>query len=70
MLSALRINKKVVPYQPFHRAIDETLKIPEKCWPFLHLNLLEYGSWAPPAYAYKMVTTTVSVQIDNCFCIM
>ena len=28
--------KKIIPYRPFHRAIDETLKIPEKCWPFLY----------------------------------
>ena len=30
MLSALRINKKIIPYPPFHRAINETLKIPGK----------------------------------------
>ena len=28
-------SEKIIPYQPFHRAIDETLRIPEKCWPFL-----------------------------------
>ena len=32
-----------MPYRPFHPAIDETLKIPEKCWPFLCLNLPEYN---------------------------
>ena len=26
--------KKILPYRHIHRAIDETLKIPEKCWPF------------------------------------
>ena len=31
-------SKKIIPYRSFHRAIDETLKIPEKCWPFLYLN--------------------------------
>ena len=28
---------------PFYRAIDETLKSLEKCWPFLCLNLPEYN---------------------------
>ena len=36
MLNAL---KKIIPYRPFHRAIDETLKIPEKCWRFLYLKV-------------------------------
>ena len=49
-----------MPYQPFHQAIDETLKSPEKCWPFLCL------SSALLAQAYKIVTTTVCVQRDNC----
>ena len=31
-------SKKIIPYRPFHRAIDETLKITEQCWPFLYLN--------------------------------
>ena len=31
-------SKKYIPYRPFHRAIDETLRIPEYCWPFLFLN--------------------------------
>ena len=31
-------SKKIIPYRPFHRAIDETLKFPEQCWPFLYLN--------------------------------
>ena len=35
--------KKIMPYQPFHRAIDETLKSLEKCMPFLCLNLPEYN---------------------------
>ena len=38
MLNALQINTKNIPYRPFDRAIDETLKIPEKCWPLLYLN--------------------------------
>ena len=64
MLSTLQINKKNIPYRPFKRAIDETLKILEEWWPFLHL-LPKYWSSALPAYAYKMVITTVCVQIDN-----
>ena len=42
MLNALQINQKIMPYRLFHRAIDETLKSPGKCWPFLCLNLPEY----------------------------
>ena len=38
MLNALQINQKIIGYRLFHRAIDETFKIPEKCWPFLYLN--------------------------------
>ena len=42
---------KIIPYLPFHRAIDETLKIPEKCWPFLYLNstraVLQFSSTSP-----------------------
>ena len=29
MLNALQINQKIIPFLPFHRAIDETLRIPE-----------------------------------------
>ena len=39
--------KKIIPFRPFHRAIDETLKIPEKCWPFLYQNftrILQFSS--------------------------
>ena len=54
--------KNTIPYRPFHQATDETLKIPEK-----YRNLAEYCSSALPAHAYKMVITTVCVQIDNCF---
>ena len=60
--------KKKLFFRPFHRAIDETLKIPEKCWPFLYQNLLECYSSDLSAHADKMVITTVCVQIDNCFC--
>ena len=45
-------------------AIDETLRIPEWCWPFLYLNftrILQFSSKA-------QVITAVCVQIDNCFC--
>ena len=57
---------KKIPYRPFHRAIDETLRVPEQCWPFLYLN---FTSSALTAQAFKMVITTVCVQIDNCFCV-
>ena len=44
-------SKKIISYRPFHRAIDETLKIPEKCWPFLYLNstraVLQFSSTSP-----------------------
>ena len=43
MLNALQINKKNYPDRPFHQAINENLKILEKCWPFLCLNLPEYN---------------------------
>ena len=69
MLNALQINQK--NYRPFERAIDETLKILEKCWPFLYLDftkVLTKCRSALPAHAYKMVITTVYVQIHNCFC--
>ena len=50
-MRALQINqKKIIPYRPFHRAIDETLKIPEQCWPFLYLNftrVLQFSSNSP-----------------------
>ena len=44
------------------------LKILEKCWPFLYLNFTKVLQLALPAHVYKMVITTVCVQIDNCFC--
>ena len=50
MLNDLQINKKIIPYRPFHQAIDETLKIPEKCLPFLYLNftrVLQFNSANP-----------------------
>ena len=43
-------SKKIIPYRPFHRAIDETLRIPEWCWPFLYLNftkVLQFSSNSP-----------------------
>ena len=50
MLNTLQINKKVIPYRPFHRAIDKSLKIPEKCWSLLYLNfnrVLQFSSTSP-----------------------
>ena len=46
-------SKKIIPYRPFHRAVDETLKILEKCWPFLYLyftKVLEFSSTSPRLY--------------------
>ena len=43
-------SKKFIPYRPFHRAIDETLRIPEQCWPFQYLNLtrvMQFNSNSP-----------------------
>ena len=37
-------------YRPFHRTIDETLRIPELCWPFLYVNftrVLQFSSNSP-----------------------
>ena len=60
---------KIIPLRPFHRAIEETLKIPEKCWQLLYQNFTRVCSSALSAHADKMVViTTVCVQIDNCFC--
>ena len=42
--------KKIIPYLPFDRAMDETLKILEMCWPFLYLNftrVLQSSSTSP-----------------------
>ena len=56
MLNALLINKKkIIPYR---RAIDETLKIPEKCWPFLYLNFTRVLQFSSTNRAYQMVITT------------
>ena len=47
MLNSLQINPKIIPYLHLHRAIDESLKIPEKCWLFLYLNftrILQFSS--------------------------
>ena len=33
----------MIPYRTFHRVIDETLKIPEKCWSLLYLNFIRGG---------------------------
>ena len=50
-------SKKIIPYPPFHRAIDETLKILEKCQPFLCLHFTKVLDSGLPAHAYKMVIT-------------
>ena len=49
-LNVRQINKKIIPYRHFHPAIDKTLKIPEKCWPFMYLNftrVLQFRSTSP-----------------------
>ena len=44
-------SKNIIPYLPLHPAIDETLKILEKCLPFLYLNstraVLQLSSTSP-----------------------
>ena len=68
MLNHLQINqKKIIPYRPFHRAIDENLKTLEDAGRFCIRNLPEYCSSALPAHSYKIVitTSTVGVQIDS-----
>ena len=45
--------QKFMLYRPFHGAIDQTLKILEKCWPFLYLNftrVLQFSSTSPCLY--------------------
>ena len=55
-------SKKIMPYRPFHQAIDENLKISKKCWPFLYLNftrVLQFSSTNPllkDGYHYCMCT--------------
>ena len=67
MLNALQINQKIYTLSTFRRAIDETLKIRfrKSASRFCIQNLPEYSSSALPVHAYKMVITTVCVQIDN-----
>ena len=51
MLNALQVNQEnVIPHRLFHRAIGESLKIPEKRWPFLYLKftrVLQFSSINP-----------------------
>ena len=50
---------KIVLYRSFHREIDETLKILEKCWLFLYLNFTRVLQFYQPTlirwllYVYK-----------------
>ena len=49
-LYALQINQKNFTLSTNHRAIDEILRIPEYCWPFLYLNftgVLQFSSDSP-----------------------
>ena len=57
MLNGFQINQKIIPNRPFHRAIDETVKIPEMSW------LVLYRSSALPAHAYEVLIINVCVQI-------
>ena len=52
--------KKIIPFRPFYRAIDETLKIPEKCWPLLYLNFTKVDNFTNA----DNCTGTVNVQGD------
>ena len=60
--------KQIVSYRPFHLAIDETSKIPKKCWLFLYLKftrVLQFSSTNPrllDGYRYCMSTNR------HCFC--
>ena len=54
--------KKIVPYRPFHRAIDETFEDSGKV---LAVSVFEFHwSTVLPAHAYKMVITAACVQIE------
>ena len=68
-------SKKIMPYRPIHRAIDETLKRSEKCWPFLCLNSPEYNfavqlyqptfiRHLPLLYVYKETTVSVILGLS------
>ena len=71
MLNALQINQKKI------YLIDLSIEQSTKIWRFQKTagrfciwSLPEYCSSALPAHVYKMVISTVCVQIDNCFCNM
>ena len=68
MLNVLQINQKSYILSTFHRVIDETLRFRKSAGRFCIGILLEHCSSTLPSHAYKMVVTTVCVQIDNCFC--
>ena len=64
MLNALQVNqKKIIPYRPFHRAIDETFKIPEimvafavsEFWQGIPVRLYQptLERWLSLLYVYK-----------------
>ena len=55
--------QNIIPDRPFHRAIDETLKIPETFWPFLCLKFIRVLQFSSTSHAYKIVITTV--RVDN-----
>ena len=57
--------KKIIPYRPFHRVIDETLKIPERCWPLLYFNFTRVLQFSSTSHAYNMVTMCFCVKLIN-----
>ena len=67
MLNDLQINKKIIPYRPFHRAIDETVKIPEMAvsvskfyWTIaVQLYQPTLIRWLSLLYVYKWTTVSV-----------
>ena len=69
MLSVLQISQKNFTLSTFpssnRRNFEDSGKVLA-----VSVSILpeQYYSSALPAYAYKMVITSVCVQIDNCFC--
>ena len=57
MLNALQIKQKIIPYRPFHRAVDETLRIPEQCWAFLYLNFTRVLQFSSNQGCRQLLTT-------------
>ena len=64
IVNAIQINKKNLH---FHRAIGETLKIPEKLWLVLRLNFIYPGILVERTLnTKKEFASFVGVHVDNC----